>query len=156
MEDSVLAELIGTNKHIRVSKSELFLRLGANGILLQGDSVLVFESINNGLFDVPGGGIKLGETLHEALCREFFEESGLEVRPLRLLHVMEKFVKFNDKPVPWQALRVYSLVEQIGGKIIPEGNDDDSKNVRFVPIRELTEQNTINADILEAIQAARA
>lgn len=156
MKDSISVELIGTNQFIEVPKRELVVRLGANGILFQGDSVLVFNSINRDLFDVPGGGIKPGETQQEALCREFLEESGVEVRPIRLLHVMEKFVKFNDEPVPWQAVRVYYLVKQVGGKIKPEGNGNDSKNVRFVPVRDLNEQNTINAEILEAVRLAQA
>ena len=49
-------------------------RFGAYGIAVQSDQVLI-ESARRGLF-LPGGGIEEGETVEEALYREFLEETG--------------------------------------------------------------------------------
>ncbi|MGC8812525.1 MAG: NUDIX hydrolase [Candidatus Aenigmatarchaeota archaeon] len=40
---------------------------------------------------VPTGKVKAGETLEEALIREVKEETGLEVEPLKLLHITQEF-----------------------------------------------------------------
>ncbi len=36
------------------------------------------------LYTLPGGGVELGETLHEAVVREVREETGLDVEPVAL------------------------------------------------------------------------
>lgn len=40
-------------------------------------------------FTIPGGHIELGESITEALKREIEEETGLEVKPIRFLHLQE-------------------------------------------------------------------
>jgi 8-oxo-dGTP pyrophosphatase MutT (NUDIX family) len=42
-------------------------------------------------WDLPGGGVEVGESLHQALQREFLEEAGLEVVPGPLAFVIERF-----------------------------------------------------------------
>jgi 8-oxo-dGTP diphosphatase len=40
-------------------------------------------------YNLPGGGVELGEGLHEALCREVMEETGWRVEVGALLYVWE-------------------------------------------------------------------
>jgi len=43
-----------------------------------------------GEWSIPGGLVHVGETLVEAVKREAFEETGLEVEPLGLVELLER------------------------------------------------------------------
>ena len=43
------------------------------------------EDINPNTFDIPGGRIRFGEKLEDALKREVIEESGLKIKPLGII-----------------------------------------------------------------------
>ncbi|MGV3467197.1 MAG: NUDIX hydrolase [Heyndrickxia sp.] len=73
-------------------------------------------------FDLPGGSLEDGETLSEAMKREFLEETGIEIEITKNIGVL-------DFKLPWlwkeftdvHHIAVYYTVRKIGGKIkIPE------------------------------------
>lgn len=60
-------------------------RLGVAGII-RGDGFNLLlgrrgKNPNRGLYVLPGGGVKDGESLEEAFCREVMEETGLKILP---------------------------------------------------------------------------
>ena len=59
------------------------IRLRACGILIFENKILLVKHIGLGpkgeLWSPPGGGVEFGETLSQALKREFFEETNLEI-----------------------------------------------------------------------------
>ena len=67
-------------------------RIRVSALILRGESValVVFHTAELGEhFDLPGGGLEAGESLHEGVRRECYEELGCTVRVGRLLGVAE-------------------------------------------------------------------
>jgi ADP-ribose pyrophosphatase YjhB (NUDIX family) len=65
------------------------LRLGCCAVIFDGprEKVLLTRRADNGLWCVPGGAMEPGESAEECCRREVLEETGLEVRPERLIGV---------------------------------------------------------------------
>jgi 8-oxo-dGTP pyrophosphatase MutT (NUDIX family) len=59
--------------------------------------VLLGQLEGDDLWVLPGGGIRLHETLQEAVKREFFEETNFEIKVQRLLWIIENFFIFHAK-----------------------------------------------------------
>jgi ADP-ribose pyrophosphatase YjhB (NUDIX family) len=94
---------------------------------------------NEGYFwSPPGGGIAFGEPAHEALVREFREETGLFVKPGRLLFVNEHIQS------PLHAIELFFEIEFFDGTLLagtdPELTTDGQiiRGVRFMTWEELT------------------
>jgi len=72
-------------------------RIGAEGRIRLGSSAVIFDETrkkvlltkrtDNGLWCVPGGQVEPGESVAEACEREVLEETGLQVRVVRLAGV---------------------------------------------------------------------
>lgn len=54
--------------------------IGVRILLVTGDQVLLVRHSYQNEWNVPGGGVKVGETLVQAACREALEEAGAVVR----------------------------------------------------------------------------
>ena len=69
--------------------------VGHQPIILPGSVVIISNEQNeilmqkrhDGFWGLPGGLMDLGESFEEAAIREVFEETGLEIHNLKLLHV---------------------------------------------------------------------
>jgi 8-oxo-dGTP pyrophosphatase MutT (NUDIX family) len=63
-------------------------RIGAYGVAQQNQKLLLVKQpkgLHQGRWDFPGGGIEAGETIEEALRREFSEEVGMAFKSMKLL-----------------------------------------------------------------------
>lgn len=73
--------------------------VGVGGIVFREDQVLLIRrgrDPGRGQWSIPGGGVRLGEPLEEALIREMREETGLEVEPLVLVEVLDRIIPGTD------------------------------------------------------------
>ncbi len=65
----------------------MLIRPGVAAVILTADGVLLQRRDDNRMWGLPGGAVEPGETVHDAVVREVFEETGLHVEPLRLIGV---------------------------------------------------------------------
>jgi 8-oxo-dGTP diphosphatase len=78
----------------QVALSSLFHRVSTYAIIVRDHTVLLVKTHNNKWY-FPGGGLNLGESLHEGLKREAREELGVEIEVGELLHA-DDMVYFHD------------------------------------------------------------
>ncbi|MFN3742241.1 MAG: NUDIX domain-containing protein [Anaerolineales bacterium] len=97
------------------------LRIGCSAILFDVDRqrVLLTRRADNGEWCLPGGALEAGESVEEACIREFYEETGLEVRPIRLVGVYSNrdvLIEYPDGNRV-QMVVLHFEVEAHGGKM---------------------------------------
>lgn len=100
------------------------VRLRACGICLKNDELLMVNhsALNTSDFWAPpGGGIEYGQSIEETLIREFKEETGVDIRPVKFLFACE-FIKS-----PLHAIEVFFEVEHVGGTL-KVGSDPELEN----------------------------
>lgn len=61
------------------------LYVSLKGVIVRRDQILLLQK-QSGRWDLPGGRLDPGETPKQCLLREIAEETGLAVKPGRLLH----------------------------------------------------------------------
>ena len=122
------------------------------GVLLRaagsgGRQVLLTRSrfINHGFVNFPGGGVELGEAPIEALRREYNEETGIEINPLRVLYASES--AHLSSQAPMQIVSVYWLVEQAGGTLRRGGNGDDVIDLFWAGLKSIPTEEMFPSDL---------
>ncbi len=86
------------------------LNIRVYGLLILNNAVLVSDEFRMGMLmtKFPGGGLELGEGLHDCLKREWMEELVLEIEIVSHFYTTDYFVKsaFDNR----QLLSIYYLV----------------------------------------------
>jgi 8-oxo-dGTP diphosphatase len=77
------------NEHISLPDSARF-RIGVSALIFQEEQILLAHRRDIDWWNLPGGGMEVGETVEEAICREVREETGLEVEVEYLVGVYSK------------------------------------------------------------------
>jgi 8-oxo-dGTP pyrophosphatase MutT (NUDIX family) len=99
--------------------------------------VLLHLRSDSGNWSIPGGAMEPGESLAQTVVREVLEETGVQVRPVRVVGVYSDpghVVAYDDGEVR-QEFSVCFACEPIGGK--PSADSEESDDVRWVPRDEL-------------------
>jgi 8-oxo-dGTP diphosphatase len=117
-----------------------------SGLLIRDGYVLlvrcVYPEQPQPLWVLPGGRQEAGETIEEAVIREFLEETSLRVRAARLAYVSESI----DPPIGYHVVNCTFFVEEIGGPAEPRPSDPAVVEARFVPAGGAAE--LLEADVL--------
>lgn len=72
------------------SGSSTQFRIAVSALIFDDERILLALRRDIGWWNLPGGGMEIGETADEALCREVNEETGLEVEVGPLVGVYSK------------------------------------------------------------------
>ena len=89
-------------------------RVSAGAIIIRGDEILLVRTKNsdgNDFLVGPGGGVESNEGINQACIREVREETGIEVRPDKILFV-EDLVWQNKRVV-----KIWFLCNVTGGEL---------------------------------------
>jgi len=89
-----------------------------------------------GLWSLPGGRVETGESLHEALVREVFEETGLEV-------VVDRFVGYVERiGDEYHFVILDFAVTLLNPDAEPTAGDDAAEAV-WVPLQDIAEHQLV-------------
>jgi 8-oxo-dGTP diphosphatase len=88
-----------------------------------------------GYWSVPGGHVKTGETLHEAVVREVLEETGLEVVVDRFLGYVERM---GEEPEPYHFV-ILDFVVSAFDPDQPLVPGDDAVEAMWVPFDDVSD-----------------
>jgi mutator protein MutT len=118
----------------QVSLDELKWRPSVYGIVVNDGKILLTKQY--GKFEVPGGGVDLGETPEQAVIREIKEETGIEVTGPRLVKHLSSFFSHEEQGGVQhsQSLLLFFVCEYIGGEFSLDGLMEDEK-----PVTEMAE-----------------
>ena len=110
---------------------EIKWRPSVYAIILRDGKLLVSPQHGMG-FDLPGGGVDVDETCVDAVVRETKEETGMDVKVIRFVDMLENFFAWkpgnpNERKI-YHSLCLYYLCEVIGGEISMDGFDEQEMN----------------------------
>lgn len=130
--------------------------LAIGAIVFRGGTTLLVKrgsDPNKGRWSLPAGALEVGETVETGAARETLEETGVVVRPLRVVDVRD-FIEFDGGRVRWHFVLICVLCEYVRGEPTPAS---DAVNAKFLPLDELGEYDVTSTslEVLRAMSTAR-
>ena len=96
--------------------------------------LLVSEKGDQGRWTLPGGWADVGYTPFENAAKEVYEETGLVVRPMRLLALFDK-KRHPHPPQPWYVYKAFIKCEVQSGVLLQETTE--TKGARWFTMDEV-------------------
>lgn len=93
--------------------------IAVGALITKGNKVLLHHRTDYDMWDLPSGGMKKGETIFQALKREVKEETGLNIKPIKITGVYQNYRK--------GVIVLNFLVKVISGKLTKNEEADDFK-----------------------------
>ena len=114
--------------------------VGVGGVVIRDSRVLLIRRGTEplkGEWSIPGGVLELGENLMEGVRREVLEETGLKVRPMSVVAVLDR-IQRDGKRVRYHYVIIDYVCRPTGGRLKP---GSDVLDARWVEREELPEYN---------------
>ena len=115
--------------------------VGVGAVVMKDGKVLLVKrgiDPNKGLWAIPGGSLKLGETLQEGAEREIMEETGITIKAKDPLYSFDFFERDGDGRIRFHYVIVDMIADYVGGEA---QGADDALEARWVSQGELKEMD---------------
>ena len=89
---------------------------------------------SQGYWGLPGGVVEVGEKLEEALVREILEETGIKVRPEKLITIFDSIKKDDQGRIQYHYILFEYLCSCLQGEIRAS---TDALDVNWVSLKQL-------------------
>lgn len=121
------------------------IKVKAQVLIVYNDKVLVYrvkdEKTNQSIYRLIGGRVEFGELSEKAAIREFFEETGLQIKTLKHLGCFESLFVMSEKTK-------HELVQVYACEFIDKANYDKSSIPLFEPGELLNDAEWVDANFL--------
>lgn len=120
-------------------------QLAVGAIVMRKNKVLLVKRgrpPGEGLWAVPGGRVKLGETLKEAVEREVKEETGLIIRARNPVYAFDLIERDEEGRIQYHYVVVDLLADYIKGQPSPGDDALEARWVTFEALRDLPASRT--------------
>ena len=128
--------------------------VGVGAVVIKDGKVLLVKrgvAPNKGLWAIPGGSLKLGETLQEGAEREILEETGVTVRCGDPCYSFDFFERDADNRIRFH----YVIVDMLADYICGEAQGaDDALEARWVSPAELNDL-TVSKNTIKILEYLR-
>lgn len=105
-------------------------RVSIYGLVIENNSLLIIKNADEKYYDIPGGGVKLGETLEQALAREGLEEAGWELTPVKPIWTMSDWFYHSVEKAFYRSLQQFWTAK---GQKVAEPTDGRITEVMQAP-----------------------
>lgn len=112
-------------------------KVAVGAIVFKDDRILLVQRGQppaEGIWAIPGGSVKLGETLQEAAEREIFEETGLSIRAGQPVYTFDVVDRDTDGNIRFHYVIVDLMADYISGE---PRSGDDAMDVGWFSAREM-------------------
>ena len=117
------------NNKIIVPVEQLQFRPSVYGIVFNEDKTKILLSKQWDGYDYPGGGVKKGERLLEALEREVYEEVGIQINGAQLIECTDDFYLARGEKY-LHSILIYFVVDNFAGE--PNIKNIDETEVDYI------------------------
>jgi len=104
------------------------------GAIFRDDKILLVKEIADGGWTLPGGWCDVGSTPSENVVREVWEESGFEVKVIKLAAVYDRDRQGHSPPYPFNIYKMFFICEIIGGEA---KISNETSEVKFFALDEI-------------------
>lgn len=114
-------------KTYEIPISMLRWRPSVYGIVIKNNKVLLSKQFGN-KYDLPGGGLDLGEKPENGVVREVKEETGIDTKNPKLVGIENSFFQSSHaENKSYHSLLIYFSCQYVGGELSIDGFDEYEK-----------------------------
>ena len=127
--------------------------VGVGALIIKGDRILLVQRAGQplkGYWSIPGGLVDVGEKLNDAIIREVKEETGLDVKPLKVIEIFERILRDTKGAPEYHYVLIDYLCRVTGGELQAA---DDAAGVEWVRRKDLAARK-VTEGTLEVIERA--